>query len=107
MRFTASILALVPFFFSVSVSAIPQDLTDQLAAANAAQWPVTGQEGCPLEAAKSLYYSHSARLGGSSTSVVMGFPTEGAQQPADACESAAGPQVTNPPVEGRALPRWK
>ncbi|OCF41634.1 hypothetical protein I317_04544 [Kwoniella heveanensis CBS 569] len=51
MRFTSTVLALLPFLFSLgrTVSAIPQDLTDQLAAANAAQWPVNGQQGCPLE----------------------------------------------------------
>ncbi|OCF31182.1 hypothetical protein I316_07150 [Kwoniella heveanensis BCC8398] len=109
MRFTSTVLALLPFLFSLgrTVSAIPQDLTDQLAAANAAQWPVNGQQGCPLDAAKDIYYSHSARLGGSSTSVVMGFPTAGAQPPADACQSVAGPEVTKAPAEARALPQWK
>ncbi|WVQ93543.1 hypothetical protein IAU59_000618 [Kwoniella sp. CBS 9459] len=109
MQFTANILTLATVLFSLSTSvlATPQDLTAQLALANAAEWPVTGQEGCPLEAAKAIYSSHSARLGGFSTTVVMGYPTQGAQMPADACESAAEPQVTSPPVEARALPRWK
>ncbi|WWC66840.1 uncharacterized protein I206_100747 [Kwoniella pini CBS 10737] len=54
------------------------------------EWP-SPTEGYDINAARELYSSQSAKLGGSSTTVIMGFPTAGATAPTDACDQSDDP----------------
>ncbi|WWC99256.1 hypothetical protein V866_006152 [Kwoniella sp. B9012] len=78
MQSSTLLSAILPFLLA-STTAFAQDPT-------ATSWPAAS-EGCDINVAQKLYSSHSAQLAlGASTTVVVGFPTEGAAKPTDQCE---------------------
>ncbi|WWC58118.1 uncharacterized protein I303_100653 [Kwoniella dejecticola CBS 10117] len=65
-------------------------LAQAQAQAEDAEWPAP-TDGCDINVARDLYFSQSARLRGPSTTVIMGFPTDGAAPPSDACDESEDP----------------
>ncbi|WRT63841.1 uncharacterized protein IL334_000766 [Kwoniella shivajii] len=73
-------------YFKYVLLSFPLLLSSTLAGSEpTATWPAEST-GCNLDQARSLYSSQSARLGGQSTTVIMGFSTSGAVKPTDQCE---------------------